>query len=277
MQRLLFLAPAFVLLGSAFVSADDQPQAEVLTTKTGVRYGVWPKKPSEPAPTLFIFAGAIEDSLNNEYFRQCGNQLAQQGYLCVSVDLPGHGKEVREGEPQGIDAWRFRIEKKKEDPIAEATARFSKVLDELIETKLTDPEKIAACGTSRGGFMAVHFAAADPRVKAAAPFAPVSNLLALREFANMSDPSPAEKLSLKHLDEKLAGRAIWLIIGDRDDRVSTDDSITFCRAVTAAALRANKPALVDFHIVSEPQGHTTPKGAADMAAPWIARQLGTAK
>lgn len=276
MSRILPLAAITFLTSVANLPADEPPKAQILETPKGVRYGIWPQKPDKPAPTLFIFAGGLEDALNNEYFRQSGNQLAKQGYLCVSVDLPCHGKEVRSGEPAGIDGWRFRGEKG-EDFVAEATGRFSQVLDDLIEKKLTDPEKVAACGTSRGGYIAVQFAAADPRVKASAAFAPVTDLTALREFTSTEKKDFFQKLSLHDQAEKLAGRAIWLIIGDRDDRVSTDAAITFCRAVTAASLKQQKPALVDLLVISEPQGHTTPKGAAEGAATWIAAQLGTGK
>jgi dienelactone hydrolase len=262
---------------SAGARAEDpppavEPAAQVLKTKSGVRFGLWPKKPEAPAPTLFIFAGSIEDSLNKPYFRQCGNQLAKEGYLCASVDLPCHGPEVRDGEPAGIAGWRVRIEMG-EDLVAEATARFRAALDELIDLKLADPERIAACGTSRGGFMAVHFAASDPRIKAAAAFAPLTDLMVIDEFKTLEKRDLADRLSLKAQSEKLAGRAVWLIIGDRDARVSTDESIAFCRAVTSASLKQQKPALVDLHVVSEPQGHTTPKGADQEAAVWIARQL----
>jgi dienelactone hydrolase len=272
-RTLLFVAVTQIAVAATLV-ADEPPKAQILETPNGVRYGIWPKKPERPAPTLFIFAGGLDDSLNNEYFRQSGNQLAKQGYLCVSVDLPCHGNEVRDGEPAGIDGWRHRGEKG-EDFVAEATGRFSQVLDDLIERKLADPEQIAACGTSRGGYMAVQFAAADERIKAAAAFAPVTDLLMLREFASTEKKDLFEKLSLHRQADRLAGRAVWLIIGDRDDRVSTDAAITFCRAVTASSLRQQKPALVDLHVVTEPQGHTTPKGAAENAAAWIAEQLET--
>lgn len=274
----------FILVAVSFFTADgraddpspppDTSTAQVLTTNSGVRYGIWPKKPIKPAPTLFIFAGSIEESLNTPYFRQSGNQLAKQGYLCVSVDLPCHGPVVRKGEPAGIAGWRARCEKG-EDFVAEATLRFRSVLDELIESKLADPERIAACGTSRGGFMAVHFAAADPRVKALAAFAPVTDLMVLSEFQSLEKRDLVDRVSLKSQAEKLAGRAVWVIIGDRDARVSTDESIAFCRAVTAASLKRNQPALVDLHVISEPQGHTTPKGADELAADWILRQLAT--
>ena len=82
-----------------------------------------------------------------------------------------------------------------------------------------------------------------------------------------------DRLSLKAQASKLAGRAVWVIIGDRDERVSTEEAMAFCRAVTAESLKRNVPALVDLHVVSEPKGHTTPAGAADLAAAWIDRQL----
>lgn len=275
LRTLPFIAIAF-LMGVARLPADEPPQAQILETPNGVRFGIWPQKPAKPTPTLFIFAGGLEDALNNEYFRQSGNQLAKQGYLCVSVDLPCHGKEVRGGEPTGIDGWRYRGEAG-EDFVAAATKRFSQVLDDLIEKKLTDPGKVAACGTSRGGYMAVQFAAADLRVKAAAAFAPVTDLLLVKEFTSTQKKDFFQKLSLHDQAEKLAGRAVWLIIGDRDDRVSTDAAISFCRAVTAASVKQQKPALVDLLVISEPQGHTTPKGAPEVAAKWIAEQLQTTK
>ncbi|MDB5385818.1 MAG: esterase [Planctomycetaceae bacterium] len=258
------------------VPSAETRTAQVLKTKSGIRYGIWPQKPDKPAPTLFIFGGSIEETLNSPYFRQSGNQLEKHGYLCVGIDLPGHGTEIRAGEPAGIDAWSVRCGKD-EDFVAQATERFRAVLDELIELKLSDPARVAVCGTSRGGFMAVQFAASDERIKCVAAFAPVTDLMSLREFHGLKKRELAERLSLKPQAEKLAGRAVWLMIGDVDDRVSTDESIAFCRAVTSASRKQNKASLVDLHVVSEPKGHTTPTGAAELAATWIERQLGTAK
>ena len=183
------LIRALMLVGSltfayAAHGADDvvpPPQAQVLTTKTGVRFGIWPAKPQSPAPTLFLLANSIEGTLNDLYFRQSGNMLAKQGYLCVSVDLPCHGQERRKGEPAELVGWRRRCELG-DDFVADVTKRCSAVLDELIATGLTDAEKIAVCGTSRGGFMGMHFAAADPRVKCVVAFGLLTDMTVLREF-----------------------------------------------------------------------------------------------
>jgi dienelactone hydrolase len=123
------------------------------------------------------------------------------------------------------------------------------VLDHLIAAGVADPERVAACGTSRGGFAALHFAAADPRVKCVAAFAPATDLGALSEFRGAGDHPLAARLALQRRDDDLAGRAVWLVIGDRDERVGTD------------------------HVVSEPRGHATPAGAAEQGAKWIEQQV----
>jgi dienelactone hydrolase len=259
-------APSFAAEKSA------QPMAEVMTTKAGVRYGIWPARPSAPAPTLFVLASTIEGTLNDTYYRQSANKLSTLGYLCVSIDLPCHGQEVREGEPPQIQGWCYRCEHG-EDIMADVTKRLSAVLDELISTGMTDPQRIAVCGTSRGGFTSLHFAAADPRVKAVVALAPPADLNALREFQKSEKREMAERLALKNLADKLIGRPIWLIIGDRDERVGTDLLISFARTTTAAALAKKAPSWIELRVVPEPGGHRIPPGTADLAADWIHQTL----
>jgi dienelactone hydrolase len=246
--------------------------AQTLSTRSGVRFGIWPGKPKAPAPTLFIFAATINETLDDPYFRQSGNVLGERGYLCVSVDLPCHGQERRPDEPEGLAGWRKRCDRG-EDFMEEFTARARAVLDYLVEEGLAEPKRVAACGTSRGGFAALHFAASEPRVKCVAAFAPVVDLRALAEFKGAEARPLVRTLDLMSRADDLAGRAFWLTIGDRDERVGTDHVIAFARRVTTCSLAKQKPALVDLHVLSEPRGHTTPAGAPQDAAEWIDRQI----
>jgi dienelactone hydrolase len=270
----VILALAVSFLASAEPQTLPVLNGEVVTAKTpdGIEYGLWGTKVTYPAPTLFIFASDIKGTLDNPYFRQCGDALAEQGYLCVSLDLPGHGADQRAGEPGALGTWRTRSDEG-EDFVKPLTDRVRAVVDHLIATGASDPARIAACGTSRGGFMALHAAAADPRIKAVAAFAPVTNLMALREFSGAKNTDHVAGLSLLANAEKLAGRTLWLIIGDRDERVSTDDAIAFARKVTNLSLEKTSDAEVTLLVVPEPKGHTTPKGAPELAAAWIAEEL----
>jgi dienelactone hydrolase len=263
---------ATVARGGDDPQANPPRHARTLVTRTGVRFGVWPAEPKAPAPTLFILASTIAGTLDDPYYRQSGNVLAQHGYLCVSVDLPCHGQERRPDEPDGIGGWRYRCDRG-EDFTVDLVARLRAVLDHLIAAGLTDPDRVAACGTSRGGFAALHFAAAEPRVKCVAAFAPVIDLGALREFRGAEAQPLVRRLDISARADDLAGRALWLVIGDRDERVGTDHVIHFARRVTTASLTKRRPARVDLHVLSEPKGHTTPAGAPEQGAAWIDQQM----
>lgn len=244
------------------------PVVEHRKTAEGIEYGVWRVKKEKPAATLFILASTIDVTLGEPYYRQAGNALSEEGVLCVSIDLPCHGAERRGDEPEGIAGWSERAAKG-ENFMVENNRRLSRVLDDLIARGETDPERVAACGTSRGGFAALHFAAAEPRVKCVAGFCPVADLAALQEFQGREELPLVKELALLRQADALAGRGVWLIIGDRDDRVDTDRTIALARGITAAALRKNLSAKVDLHVVAEPQGHTTPAGSAELGARWI--------
>ena len=109
--------------------------------------------------------------------------------------------------------------------------------------------------------------------QAVAAFAPVTNLMALREFHGATNTLHVAGLSLLANAERLAGRSVWVTIGDRDERVSTDDAIAFARRATKVSLEKTEAADVTLLVLPEPKGHTTPEGAPDLAAAWIAEKL----
>ena len=263
-----------LMLFSANAGADNTDDAIVIRHKTpdGIEFGTWGNPAAKPSPTLFMLASTIDATLGEPYFRQCGNELGELGYLVVSIDLPCHGDQLISGEPEGISGWSYRVANN-EDFVADSNARLSKVLDHLIATGLTDPDKIAAGGTSRGGFLAIHFAAHDSRVRCVAGFAPVTELAALHEFHDKPDHPLVRKLSLKNQVEKIAGRPVWIVIGDRDERVGTQHAIELCGRLSSVATVQNTASNVELHVLSEPRGHTTPEGSPQIAAKWIQHQL----
>ncbi|MEX0977757.1 MAG: prolyl oligopeptidase family serine peptidase [Pirellulales bacterium] len=248
---------------------DAAPQLVAAKTPDGVSFATLGGKPAKPAPTLFIFSTDDTTSLTSPVYLAAGTILSKQGWLCVSLDLPCHGQQQREGEPGGLEGWRYRIDKS-DDPMVEFTARSRNVLDYLIAAGYTDKNRVAVCGTSRGGFSALHFAAADPRVACAVGYAPVTDLAALSEFKGAQRAPLVRQLALTNHADKLAGRAIWITIGATDQRVDTDAAIATARAITAASVAKRLPDRVSLHVLPSP-GHTTPEGFAEQSAQWILR------
>jgi len=276
MRRSLgFLSMILLATMAGSVSAAE-PAMKIMKTPNGTQFALWGEKPAKPAPTLFIFAGALEDMKGQSIYTESGRILAKRGFVYVALDAPCHGGDVKPGEPAGLQGWRHRLEKG-DALVPPFVKQASEVLDYLIKEGYADESRIAACGTSRGGFLAYHFAAGDARVKAVAGVSPVIDLLAVTEFKGLDKHEVTRALNLTQHADKLAGRAVWLSIGNNDLRVNTDDSIVFIRKVTAASAAKQKdrtqPIPVDL-IVGATVGHTAIPNAYELAAEWIARQVG---
>jgi pimeloyl-ACP methyl ester carboxylesterase len=263
---------------------DQKGTVQLLQTPSGVRFGILGQKGAQPAPTLFAFGLDIQSALAEEA-NVVGVILARRGFLCVSLDVPCHGADARPGEPGGLSGWRARLEKR-EDFVSDFVSKSSAVREFLVREGYTDARKIVVAGTSRGGFVALHFAAADPNVRCVVGFAPVTDLLALSEFEGTSHSEAAKALSVASIADKLADRSVWITIGHEDRRVSTDAAIDFTRKVMNANLAWKKreglkvsgrwtDARVQLVLVPSEgsTGHYVHSTAHSEAAAWILGQL----
>ena len=255
---------------SSELSTGGDDQGHIHTTDSGIRFGVWPDKPNVPAGTLVFFGGSVEEMLKDDYQRQCGNILAEEGYICVLVDGPCEGKELRPGEPGGLDGWRYRLDHG-DNFVPEVNSRVSALLDYLIAQGYTDPERIVACGISRGGFLAMHFTISEPRVTCTAVYCPVVNLGTLQLWFKGAEHNPAVRsVDLMEHAAKLAGRPLWIVLGDQDRPIDTDYVIAFARKVSRSSGQNSQ---IELHVIAEPGGHTTPEGSDEKSAAWILKQI----
>ncbi len=282
--------PTIIVWGILFactgrLPAEDQqvfPPVSLLKTDTGVPFTVLGEKPTAPAPTLFVFGADMTSSLNTEDVNKLGRLLIAHGYLCVSLDIPCHGTDARAGEkPGGLAAWKTRIVNG-ENIIEHFCEKASQVLDYLIAEKFTDPTQVAVSGTSRGGFCAIHFAAAESRIKQVIAFAPVTHLPALVEFKGAESNADVLALSPIHVAEKLVGKPMWIIIGNQDLRVSTNDCLALALEVIKQSHGKLNPIPVEFRLVGtiDHRLHASPImefgqlcAPHDEAAAWLLAQL----
>ena len=253
------------------MSEEVAPLIKFLETPSGIRFSWLGEKTSRPAPTLFFFVKDMQSTLEREDVAQVTRLLAKEGFISVSLDLPCHGADEKPGETRRLACWSARVENG--DSLVPAfVSKASEVLDFLIQNGYTDPARVAACGISRGGFMAIHFTAADSRVKCVAAFAPVTDLLLLNEFSEATNTAAARALSVTNVADKLIGRGVWVYIGNNDERVGTDAAIAFARLVTHRAAGKEHPVNVKLTVDSS-EGHGVGPSAHGAAAEWIAAQL----
>ena len=253
---------AMLLLGHR---SGAEIKVQTSSTPGGVCFAWAGERPKGPATTVFFFSGGMQDSFYPEAISVFG-----PGVFCVTLDLPAHGADRRADEPASIRGWRYRLDRG-EDTVADLVRRARMVLDHLIAQRYADPGRVAVFGTSRGGFMAYHFAAADPRVTHVAAFSPVTDLLFLKEFRDMADSKPARALSALRLAGTLHDRGLFVIIGNADDRVSTPLAIRFTERVIEEAESRGQQPRIELHIGTS-NGHECPAGTYPMAARWLLAQ-----
>ena len=254
------------------VSAADLGAMQVFKTKQGTRFGLFGKRPESPGPTFFVFATSIEEMARERIYTTTGRKLAGQGWLYVTLDPPCHGIDQKKGEPRTLSGWAHRV-KKGQDLMKPFVSRCRDVLDWLVAKGYTDPKRVAVGGTSRGGLCALHFMAAEPRVKAMVGISPVTNVLALREFSGVKR-TQVKKCNAAGLANQLAGRAIWISIGNDDKRVSTDDCIATTRRFVAAARKKYPNANAPIELVIAPsKGHTNIDRAYERGAAFVLKQM----
>ncbi len=251
---------------------------KVLESPSGVRFALLGEEGEWPAPTILVFGGGMRSGLEARSGTMCWI-LARHGFLAVALDSPSHGEDQRPGEPYGLAGWRYRLEKG-EEFLADFLKRTSSVLNHLIRQRVTDPERIVAFGSSRGGFLALHFAAVEPRIGTVVAFAPVTDLLTLQEFQGTRNKAAARSLDVMKLAPKLAGRRVFIQMGHNDLRVGGRHAIDFGLRLMKLSPYHMKPlqgiwsgdAMKLVITPSEsPNGHTTYDRAHHDAAAWILR------
>ena len=257
-------------------AAEGARDMTVYRTPENIPFGVIGelKKGNGPAPTLFVIAHGFEEMRKQPVYTEIAVLMAKQGFISIVVEPPCHGEDIRPGEPPQIEGWRYRLEHDCE-LISPFVVKVQSVLDLLIREGTTDPQRVAVCGTSRGGWLTFHDAAVEPRFKAAAAISPVTNLTALREFATTTARERVEQLNLARLAPKLAGRAIWLSIGNNDARVNPDEAIAFTREVVRTAALAEAPdTVIPVELLVAPTaGHAKIDKAHEMLAEWLIKRM----
>jgi len=238
----------------------------------GTRYALIGNRPTSPAPTLFIFQGSIDQAMREPIYTEVARILATHGYIGVILDAPAHGEDRRKDEPNELAAWCRRIEQD-EDLVGGFITRSRAVLDHLIRENTTDPNRIAAAGTSRGGFLAFHFAAAEPRIRCVGGISPVTDLGALHEFHATTRRAAVDALSLSRLAPRLAKRPVWISIGNQDSRVGTENAIAFSRTLVAATGAESARIPVDLVVHATPGHRSTEQDHARLAS-WLLDNLG---
>ena len=182
----------------------------------------------------------------------CGPDIAPSVSTC-----PNHGDFVDQ-YGQSIDGICAAFVAG-DDPFARFVAHGKAAIDACVEKGLARPGRIFACGGSRGGYCALRLTAAEKRIDGVAGLAPVTDWRILREFEAVKERADVAGLALQNWAVELAGRPVYLAIGDHDHRVGTHA----CVELALRIFEEEKPveegtSTVEVHVV-QAAGHALPE------------------
>jgi len=225
------------------------------TEKLAVRLFSPPDDRLAPQPLLLLnFASDRQTSLTGAAYSTPVQIFLKAGHRVASFDLPAHGDRV-DGRGSGIDGMCARF-LDGDDPFRQFAEDGRAVIDRLIERGEATANRIVVAGTSRAGYCSLRLAAADRRVAAVAAYAPVTDWRVLREFAAVRDRDEVAGLALEHFVQPLAGRPIYVAIGNHDLRVGTDACTRFVLHLAQAEGSEQGKSRLQFLIVDDSEGHS---------------------
>lgn len=217
-------------------------------------------------PTFLYFSISGSESLTLDPYNQIAVLLAHQGYRVLSVTLPGH--QEGQDKHQAMQYWSDHLEE-----LSSFIDKAHLFVDYLFENKNLNDEQFAIGGLSRGGFITLHLLS-HPKVKYGVGIAPLTHLNNLEEFK--SDRPLPKELQIELLFEKMYSKSLFFVIGNRDERVSTDAAFKLLRDLSEYAyskrVRSPKFEMRLFPSVGL-KGHGSLPHVFEEAAQWVQKQF----
>ena len=211
---------------------------------------------ADPA-LLLAFAGARQSIIGDDERYEIVERFVQAGHRALSFDLPNHGDLVDAHGESLVGMCAALVAG--DDPFARFVSLGKNVIDACLERGIAHLGRIFACGGSRGGYCALRLGAADERIGGVAALAPVTDWRILKEFHAVRERPDVVALALDNWAEDLAGRPIYLAIGNHDHRAGTHACVRLAQRLFELENPTDEgTSAVSIHVVDS-TGHILPE------------------
>jgi alpha-beta hydrolase superfamily lysophospholipase len=226
----------------------------------------------EPGLVLF-FGGEREDGFADpEGNGMAAHRFVEAGHFAACIDLPGFGEAVDE-HGTGIRAMCAAFIGG-DDPFERVISQAKEVISTCRQRYLKDAGRVVTLGVSRGAYYALRLTAEDQRIDGVAGIAPVTDWRILQEFAEVRERTDVAGLALTNWASRLAGRSVYLAIGNHDHRVGTHTCTNLAHTILASERPEEEGASkLNLHVVDSP-GHTLDKSWREKGVRFLLEVVG---
>jgi uncharacterized protein len=165
----------------------------------GIAYDLWLPDEDAPAPAVVVLHGAGSQKQNHADFARVATS---HGFVALTFDNRGHGQSEGKLSPRTV-------------------VDVQRLVRMLTQRPEVDARRVAARGSSMGGLLAIHAAAASTDIAAVVAICPATEQLMLedlRKIARGEPPPPGSALETMRVDAPAL--VAWLEEHDVRDAVS---------------------------------------------------------
>lgn len=179
-----------------------------------------------PRPLVLVgHPGTLDKS--SDYVLWPAEQWVQRGAICATIDQAGHGERARRPvSMEDFQRWPMR----RLDQSLQTVVDWMRTLDYLSERAEVDADRVGFVGFSMGGMRGAPFVGLDSRVQAAS--------FCISGASTLIGGSSASSVLASQLTDPgvyaplMAGRAIQVVAGERDDLITPEATQAFYDKLT---------------------------------------------
>ncbi len=171
-------------------------------------------------PTIIYFHGlnGTRNQIFQDRYVEFAEAIQKIGCNLLAVELRGHGERREKKELPAIDNVMKIITHKELNPFDGAMEDIRKIIEFIIEKKITPPGEIAVAGLSWGAMHALYALKMERRIRCCLALLPVCKITSLIEFRGLEGNSLIQKYDPLNFIEKIAPKPLLLVTTEKDTR-----------------------------------------------------------
>lgn len=172
--------------------------------------------------TIIYFHGL--NGTRNQIFQDRYMEFAEamQEIDCnlLSIELPYHGERRKDKETPAVQNMLKVIGSEERNPFVCAIEDIQKIIDFIVEKKITRPGEVGVVGLAWGATNALYALRKERRIRCGVVLLPVCKISSLVEFRTLAGQPIVEEYEPLNYVQKIAPKPLLFVTGEQDSRAN---------------------------------------------------------
>lgn len=170
-----------------------------------------------------IYLHGLNGSRNQIFqdrYLEFAEAIQELGFNLLAVDLPYHGDRRKDKDLPAAQNIIKVIGHEEHNPFSRFLDEIQKVVDFIVEKKITRPGEIGIVGMAWGATNALYALCRERRIRCGVLLLPVCKITSLTEFRQLQNQPIVEQYEPLNYAQKIAPKPLLFITGEKDTRAN---------------------------------------------------------